>query len=324
MLLYHVRFDLENESSKFTPRTPTYGMQGEDSNISRVCVSTSIEGALSACPSGHRRLKIAKDIQLGLVIIYRIDTEKLGINDIILTEDLLQHNVYDAYLTGECWILEEFEVPPEDVLVRSIKSWDKVKIAMENAPMKPTISLISNVQSVPDNSDFITTDKVEQVRELWESIVRADILVDDYGTHTTLTLWKYRDSEVVLRLLRSIVTSSKRYERNIERFSLVYNSSFQVRNIERGMHLGSKFYSLLDPTFDGQQINEIRQGLEEGLDASLYANSNIHWQAMLVLRKALNLGLDISEYVYDDVSYADIEEYIRKFSKIVMKKSSSF
>lgn len=283
MILYHVRFDLEDTSRKFTPRPPEYALIGEDKEVARVCVSSSIEGAVSACPSGSDRLKFCQEVQSGLMVVFKIDSEKLNLSRIITPDKLSDFGVEDAYWTDEHWILEEFEVPEEDIHVHTVKSWNVNTIRLEGGGC-PYIHLVHNLE-------------LETVGDCSEEGRRH----------------------------REVVIHSEWYSGNAKRFLLVYNDPIQAVQIRESMESGVDLASIVDRRFSYKQMREIRLGLEEGLDASLYASHAIDFQAMFSLRKALRQGLDIAEFVYPEVSYADINEYIkRNIAHQFMTESSVF
>lgn len=125
MILYHVSVETSKDG-RFKPCIPILPIDGEDEEIERVCVSTSIEGCLSAIPDGGARLAELNASQRGFYRVFRIDTEKLGISDeLILTADYLyeENLVPDAYWTKEHWILTAFTVPSEDSFLIQLMDW---------------------------------------------------------------------------------------------------------------------------------------------------------------------------------------------------------
>ncbi len=63
--------------------------------------------------------------------------------------------------------------------------------------------------------------------------------------------------------------------------------------------------------FDKGQMEEIRQGLEKGLDVSWYTSVNYDWFQMEEIKKGLERGLDVSSYAKPEISY-DRMRQIRK------------
>jgi hypothetical protein len=126
MILCHVSFDL-TANRRFNPRVPERRNGDEDGKTARICVSKTIEGALSATPEGGSELDYNLTINQNLIKLYIIDTEKLKIKkeNIISSEDLYVLNkVIDANWTEEYWILEDFEVPKEDTKIIYIKNYE--------------------------------------------------------------------------------------------------------------------------------------------------------------------------------------------------------
>ncbi len=48
--------------------------------------------------------------------------------------------------------------------------------------------------------------------------------------------------------------------------------------------------------FDGKQLEEIRKGLEAGVDVSVYAKPEYNWEQMQEIRWGLESGVDVSVY----------------------------
>ncbi|MCI8484549.1 MAG: DUF342 domain-containing protein [Lachnospiraceae bacterium] len=63
--------------------------------------------------------------------------------------------------------------------------------------------------------------------------------------------------------------------------------------------------------FDKGQMEEIRQGLEKGLDVSWYTSVNYDWFQMDEIKKGLERGLDVAVYAKPEISY-DRMRQIRK------------
>lgn len=125
MIFYHVSTDIEQDGH-FYPRIPENIMDGEISDVNRVCVAPTIADCLSAIPVGGSRLDMLNIEQHGFYKIFRIDTEKLGISDEhILTWEYLFENemVPDAEWTEEHWITTDFDVPEEDTFMIHLKDW---------------------------------------------------------------------------------------------------------------------------------------------------------------------------------------------------------
>lgn len=118
------RLDFNGE---FVKRVPTTRTAGENNTIERVCVASTIEGALTAIPNGGMRLDTYKDVEY-IFKLCIIDTEKLGITDEdIIKSDMLYETgmVPDAHLTEESWITKSFKINEEDMFIIKLNSWEE-------------------------------------------------------------------------------------------------------------------------------------------------------------------------------------------------------
>jgi TusA-related sulfurtransferase len=127
-IFYHLSTDIQH-NGEFIPRIPDCRHKTqEDSVTPRISVAPSIEDCLTAIPNGGSHLD-ELNIQLrGYYLIYKIDTEKLGIseNDMILSDVLYERDlVRDAEITNEVWITTPFIVPEEDRFLIKLISWDE-------------------------------------------------------------------------------------------------------------------------------------------------------------------------------------------------------
>lgn len=62
------------------------------------------------------------------------------------------------------------------------------------------------------------------------------------------------------------------------------------------------------PEFNGEQMHEIRQGLEAGIDVSMYANADFNPEQMLQIRWGLEDGIDASIYANPKFDYNQMEK----------------
>lgn len=118
------------KDNKFEPRIPEnlymYNDE-EDSEIDRVCVSSSLEGAFLGIPQGGYDLYSWYEDNAMYFKVFIIDCKKLNIskNNIYKPEYLVEKGyVLDAIQTQEHWILEEFEVPEEYTFLINLKDWN--------------------------------------------------------------------------------------------------------------------------------------------------------------------------------------------------------
>lgn len=113
MILYHASLDLEI-IEEFAPRVPLEESRHilEDSTTKRVCLSSTISGALTAAPWGGGSLTNNIDLipDNRLIRIYEFDTNDIDTKSIIYPGDLYKNDmVRDAEITGEHWILEKIK-----------------------------------------------------------------------------------------------------------------------------------------------------------------------------------------------------------------------
>lgn len=126
--LYHVSLDL-NQTGVFTPRVPDSRMKDEDSETPRFCVSDTLEGCLTASAFGSHYLDENLDENNGLLKVFVIDTEKMGLTseDVVSPEELYESGkVADANLTREHWILKELLISEEDQMIVKTTGFDDV------------------------------------------------------------------------------------------------------------------------------------------------------------------------------------------------------
>lgn len=127
-IFFHVSTDL-NHNGIFVPRIPANRhRQAEDDKIPRISVAPTIEDCLTAIPGGGSSLDELNIELRGYYRIFRIDTEKLGIqNEHIVNSKTLYENdfVRDADVTNEHWITTPFSVPQEDSFIIKLISWEE-------------------------------------------------------------------------------------------------------------------------------------------------------------------------------------------------------
>lgn len=115
-IYYHISPSL-NHTGVFTPDIPSNRSLFENANIPRICVSKTIEGALTSIPNGGSLLDELLGSTFGFLKLYIIDTDKLNISDddMVDSEELyIKDLVDDANHTDEVWILKGFTVPESD------------------------------------------------------------------------------------------------------------------------------------------------------------------------------------------------------------------
>jgi len=127
-IFYHVSTDVRH-NGVFVPRIPDNRHQdAEDDTTLRVSVAPTIEECLTAIPGGGMHLEELNLENRGYYLIFRIDTEKLGIpkSNIVTSETLYERDlVRDAGFTNEHWITTSFVVPEEDKFLIRLDKWNE-------------------------------------------------------------------------------------------------------------------------------------------------------------------------------------------------------
>lgn len=66
----------------------------------------------------------------------------------------------------------------------------------------------------------------------------------------------------------------------------------------------------VNPKFTVNQMDEIREGLENGLDVSSYAKPEFFWRQMQQIRLGLEKGLDVSSYAKPEFAWRQMREIL--------------
>lgn len=84
-----------------------------------------------------------------------------------------------------------------------------------------------------------------------------------------------------------------------------------MRQISEGLRHGLDFasvYTYADPVFNGFQMNEIRIGMESGLDVSVYMDPEYTNEQMKQIRYGMDHNIDVSRYADPSISASDMEK----------------
>ena len=103
----------------------------------------------------------------------------------------------------------------------------------------------------------------------------------------------------------------------------VFNDD-QMFEIREGLEDGLDVSVYADPKYDGHQMSRIRWGLEDGLDISMYADPKYDDNQMAQIRWGLEEGLDVSVYAnpkYDSTNMAQIRKKLEDENKKPAKSS---
>lgn len=107
--LYHTSTSLD-EVIEFIPRVPELRAPTENDSINRICLSSSLEGCLTASPYPGYRIHghfFWQDNSSFLIRVYEFDIDELNVDKLIPPEYLYySESVGDAYFTDEYWCME--------------------------------------------------------------------------------------------------------------------------------------------------------------------------------------------------------------------------
>lgn len=116
--LYHLSHCL-NDIHEFVPRVPLDRAESENKYIPRVCLSSSIEGALSAVPWGGSNLeeRIWEEGSY-LIRVFEFDLDTLNLDNLLPPEYLYSKDlVRDSYLTEEYWAINKSIKPSRSYII---------------------------------------------------------------------------------------------------------------------------------------------------------------------------------------------------------------
>lgn len=169
MIFYHVSTDLQHDGT-FEPRIPDCRHQSqEDISTGRISVAPTIEDCLTAIPNGGLYLEELNMERRGYYLIYRIDTEKLGIGEefIVSPQELYEKDlVRDAGFSNEHWVTKAFTVSdPEDKFLISLKWWEE-----ESEDVLP-FSIFAIAETRDDGCPF------EAYREIYEEEIPCQVSI---------------------------------------------------------------------------------------------------------------------------------------------------
>lgn len=121
MKLYHASLNLDY-IPMFYPRVPEDRHFAEDNSIPRICLSSSIEGCLSAAPWGGSNFDIRIDIgnnSSKLIRIYEFDTKFIKKRNILTPTYLYKNDlVRDAVINNEYWVINQNIEPSDSYLIK--------------------------------------------------------------------------------------------------------------------------------------------------------------------------------------------------------------
>lgn len=163
MKLYHASMRLDY-IDKFFPRVPEDRHFSEESLTPRVCLSSRIDGCLSAAPWGGSSFEERVDIGYNssrLIRIYEFDTDFIKKNNIIEPDYLYQKDlVRDAVINDEYWVVNQSIKPINSYLIKIIyydNNWCDDDVAYEYVKMHEE-GLINDIEEYLDGVFTLITD----------------------------------------------------------------------------------------------------------------------------------------------------------------------
>ena len=123
MKLYHVSLDVGNIKKEFVPQIPESRMFGEDSEIPRICLSSSVSGCCSATIWGGSSFE---DLfwecgQHVPIRVYEFDTNDIIAENLITPDYLYKTDkVRDAEINNEYWVINQTLKPIRTYLINVI------------------------------------------------------------------------------------------------------------------------------------------------------------------------------------------------------------
>lgn len=133
--LYHLSRNIIKQDY-FEPKIPKYSSKNE-SKEKRICLSSSIEGAISSTfyqwfvvknniNDNGGTISLNNEQQLKFMpyseaLVYEFDTRNMKAENIIEPHMLKNYNVYDAEVTNEYWIINETITPIRSYLIKLIQ-----------------------------------------------------------------------------------------------------------------------------------------------------------------------------------------------------------
>ena len=124
MKLFHISRDV-NLIERFTPRIPKYANKIE-AKESRICMSDSIEGCISATEQWLSKIINNNTIvydEFTEVMVYEFDTNDILDYNLITPEVLkIDKNVFDADLLKEHWIINQEIIPRQNYLIKLLSA----------------------------------------------------------------------------------------------------------------------------------------------------------------------------------------------------------
>lgn len=163
MKLYHASIILDY-IDEFSPRVPEDRHFSEESLTPRICLSSRIDGCLTAAPWGGSSFDERVDIGYNssrLIRIYEFDTDVIGKDNIIGPDYLYQKDlVRDAVINDEYWVVNQSIKPVNSYLIKIThydNNWCDDDVAYEYVKMQEE-GLIDDIEKYLDGVFTLITD----------------------------------------------------------------------------------------------------------------------------------------------------------------------
>lgn len=184
MVLYHVSKITDKKIEKFVPRIPKERLPKENSTIKRICMSSSLEGCLSAVPWGQDAVDAIDEYG---TMLYRVHLFKIDKNDKnLITPQQLKENKYvpDAMTNQEYWYMQE--IVPDEVFIINVRDCTYVRNSKIFKFKNLDIDIVSN-DEIKFGKSFIfkcnkenLTALEKQIRTKLLSYVYSDGIREDF------------------------------------------------------------------------------------------------------------------------------------------------
>ena len=177
MKLYNVNLEVGNIIKKFEPKIPLIRLRdgSEDSLVPRICLSSSLNGCLSAVYWGGASFEdIVIDYGISVPIrVYEFDTDDIENNNLITPEYLYKSDkVRDAMINQEYWVINQTLKPRKTYVIKinNYKEGCEDDISYEDLEY-----CNNNDEDIEDyiNGVFIT------IQAAYEAVKDEDILYTD-------------------------------------------------------------------------------------------------------------------------------------------------
>lgn len=128
--------------------------------------------------------------------------------------------------------------------------------------------------------------------------VKTDIVQDEAGQAVTVPAEKEKNAEPAQPTPEPVVSPVQKFD------------SAQIWLIEQGMENGVDVTVYADPKYDWQQMHVIKRGLEQGIDVAVFSNPKYTHGQMGMLLRGLAQDLDVSAYADPQFSAEQMKEIV--------------